>query len=418
MKDSEKDASRTVIEGEATISSGRKKKSSKNSDRKQTAASDKQIGSNTQGNFDTNMNTDSKSEKTKHRFPQIRNMFLLKNLSWVLVISFAVFASWIWLSGKIPFFFSEDKQNLGIIVDNMEERLAGSEQLLVQLKNRIVILETEIVTLKEQRAKLIPDETFRAMSSELKELEVSFEKLKEEITTTRFEIGKNLETSSFEARKINYFLNNLWIDSQTGRDLTLYPQLIDSLKGDYVNNDTLKGNLNFLDVALRGNLSSHSRLLDDLNHFLVLNLAKQKKSNRTFSLSQGKDENKQDEIVTSVSSDFSWKQYFAGLVKLRKISEENSSSESNKFQNGDLEQKSEENIKKQLISREVKLVGTISQAITYITALLDEGEDAITAKQKTFLNLHLTKLKSRQRVDKIVNDIYQNQVKKPVRENK
>ena len=158
--------------------------------------------------------------------------------------------------------------------------------------------------------------------------------------------------------------------------------------------------------------------MDDLNHFLVLNLAKQKKSNRTFSLSQGKDENKQDEIVTSVSSDFSWKQYFAGLVKLRKISEENSSSESNKFQNGDLEQKSEENIKKQLISREVKLVGTISQAITYITALLDEGEDAITAKQKTFLNLHLTKLKSRQRVDKIVNDIYQNQVKKPVRENK
>ena len=345
-------------------------------------------------------------------------MFLLKNLSWVLVISFAVFASWIWLSGKIPFFFSEDKQNLGILVDNMEERLAGSEQLLVQLKNRIVILETEIVTLKEQRAKLIPDETFRAMSSELKELEVSFEKLKEEITTTRFEIGKNLETSSFEARKINYFLNNLWIDSQTGRDLTLYPQLIDSLKGDYVNNDTLKGNLNFLDVALRGNLSSHSRLLDDLNHFLVLNLAKQKKSNRTFSLSQGKDENKQDEIVTSVSSDFSWKQYFAGLVKLRKISEENSLSESNQFQNGDLEQKSEENIKKQLISREVKLVGTISQAITYIKALLDEGEDAITAKQKTFLNLHLTKLKSRQRVDKIVDDIYQNQVKKPVRENK
>ena len=176
--------------------------------------------------------------------------------------------------------------------------------------------------------------------------------------------------------------------------------------------------MNSVDTALRGNLSSHSSLLVELNGFLVENLDQPKKSKNLVVFYQGKEEKNADIVNTTKSNDLSWKQYFAGLVKLRKISDENSLSELNQSQNGDLKLISEDNITKQIISQKSYFMETVSQAIFYLTTLLDKDETALSSEQIKVLNLYLTQLKSRQNVDQMINDIYQNQGTKSAREDK
>ena len=400
MKDTDrdKDASETVIEGKATVRSGRKKMSDKNFGRKKTYAGHKQTDSGNAGDFNSDTTSDYKNRLIKNRFYQLGKLFSPKNVSWFLVILFALFAGWFWISGKHMFFFTRDSQQLTSILNEAREWSLDSQRLLVNLQKQLVILETEIAILKEQQAKQIQDERLGEISSELSVLKSMFEKLNKKMAATQSVNVKATMTKWLEIEKINYFLDILWIDSQTGRDLTRHLQLIEDFKTIYINDNTLKDYLNSVDTALRGNLSSHSSLLIELN--------------------DGKEERNEDIVNTTKSNDLTWKEYFAGLVKLRKISEENSLTGLSQPQNGDLNQKTEQNIAKQLISQESYIIETVSQAISYLTALLDKGETVLSSEQITVLNLHLTQLQSRQGVDQMINDIYHNQRTKPAREDK
>ena len=420
MKDTDrdKDASETVIEGKATVRSGRKKMSDKNFGRKKTYAGHKQTDSGNAGDFNSDTTSDYKNRLIKNRFYQLGKLFSPKNVSWFLVILFALFAGWFWISGKHMFFFTRDSQQLTSILNEAREWSLDSQRLLVNLQKQLVILETEIAILKEQQAKQIQDERLGEISSELSVLKSMFEKLNKKMAATLSVNVKATMTKWLEIEKINYFLDILWIDSQTGRDLTRHLQLIEDFKTIYINDNTLKDYLNSVDTALRGNLSSHSSLLVELNGFLVENLNQPKKSKNLLFLNDGKEERNEDIVNTTKSNDLTWKEYFAGLVKLRKISEENSLTGLSQPQNGDLNQKTEQNIAKQLISQESYIIETVSQAISYLTALLDKGETVLSSEQITVLNLHLTQLQSRQGVDQMINDIYHNQRTKPAREDK
>ncbi len=418
MKDTDKDASEAVIEGKATVRSGRKKMSDKNSARKKTTAGNKQSGSDAQSNFDTDTTADYKTEKIEHRFSQIRILFSPRNLRWLLVFALVFFAIWVWISGKNTFFSTKDSQQLALTLEEVKHRSEEFERVLAQLQKQIGILETEIVMFKEQEARPIEDERLGVISSELRDLEAMFEKLNQKMASTRSVNVKTTKTDWLEIEKINYFIDILWIDSQTGRDLTRYPQLIQSFKTIYVNNNTLKGYFNSVDIALSGNLSSHNSLLVELNDFLMEGLVQSNMSKNLLFSKQGKEEKNGDITVVDTSNNLSWKKYFSGLVKLRKIPEENSPPEMSLPQNGNLRQKYEENLTKQLISQESYFMETVSQAISELTKLLDKGETALSSEQAKVLNLHLTQLKSRQSVDQMINDIFKNQEIKSAREDK
>ena len=122
MKDTDKDASEAVIEGKATVRSGRKKMSDKNSARKKTTTGNKQSGSDAQGNFDTDTTADYKTEKIERRFSQIRILFSPRNLRWLLVFAIAFFAIWVWISGKNTFFSTKDSQQLALTLEEVKHR--------------------------------------------------------------------------------------------------------------------------------------------------------------------------------------------------------------------------------------------------------------------------------------------------------
>ena len=418
MKDTDKDASETVIEGKATVRSGRKKMSDKNTGRKKTYAGYKQTDSDNVGDFNSDTTTDYKNKQIKNKFSRIGKLFSLKNVSWFLVILFALFTSWVWISGKNTFFLTKDSQQLISILNETRDRSLNSQRLLGKLQKQIVILETEIAILREQQAEQIQDERLSKISSELSVLEALFEKLNKKMSATQSVNGKTTMTEWLEIEKINYLLDILWIDSQTGRDLTRYPQLIESIKTTNIKDNTLKDYLNSVDTALKGNLSSHSSLLVELNGFLVESLNQAKISKNLLVFNHGKEVRNEDLVNITKSNDLTWKKYFAGLVKLRKISKENSLSELSQPQNGDLEQKSEQNEKKLQTSQESYFIETVSQATFYLSKILDNGETALSSELVTAFNLHLTKLKSRQSVDQMINEIYQNQGTKSVREDK
>ncbi len=402
MKDTEKNASESVIEGEATIRPGRKKMSSKGSVDKKAAEKSKQSRSDTIGNPDKNMNSDYKSVKIKHSFLPFRKLFSLKNLSWILAFIISIFAVWMWIWGNI-FISSEEIQKLSSILDETRERLVVSEQQLAQTQKRMAILEKELVMLTDNKTR---DDRLGTISSELRELEFMFEKLNKKQNPTQLDTFKTTNKISLETEKISFFLDSLWFDSQTGRDLNRYLPLIERLKATHVNNNTFTSYFNSVDIALGGNLSSHNNLLFELNRFLEKDSEQIKKSKNMLSFNQISDETEADIIVTSEPYDLSWRQYFAGLVKLRKISEENSSSKFEENPNQDQSRKLEKKLPNQAYFEDSQPIESLQQAISYITALVNESDTGFNSEQLKTLNQYLTQIKSRNRVDKMIDDIH------------
>ena len=78
MKDTDKDASETVIEGKATVRSGRKKMSDKNTGREKAYAGHQQTESDNVGDFNSDTTTDYKNKQIKNKFSRIGKLFSLK----------------------------------------------------------------------------------------------------------------------------------------------------------------------------------------------------------------------------------------------------------------------------------------------------------------------------------------------------
>ena len=56
-----------------------------------------------------------------------------------------------------------------------------------------------------------------------------------------------------------------------------------------------------------------------------------------------------------------------------------------------------------------KSIETMSEAISYLTLVLDNGNSELNSEQINKMNFYLVQIKSRLQVDKMIDDIYQSQ---------
>ena len=409
MKDNEKDASEVVIEGEAVIRPGRKKVSSKSPSRKKTSANEKQLESELSENVDNDSNADNQSKNKQYGSSQIRKLFSLRNISVLIVFISAIAGGWIWTSNKNLIPAPQESLKLSSIFDEATERLLETEKQLNEFKMQIKILESEIEMLKEQIGQQTQDDTLGSVSSQLSQLRNMFDELDSNMAPPQIQTVAVEELSSLKAKRIIHLIEVLWLDSQIGRDLTTYPSVIQKLKKIYADENELFDYLGLVDSALSGNLSSHAIMLFNLNRDLSEDMGNAETSKSVSSLNKKTDsEKEQDEFIAQESDSFSWAQYFAGLVKFQKISEENDSSKISKNKEREIVT-AKEGVAKLSTSLKPKSIETMSEAISYLTLVLDNGNSGLNSEQINKLNFYLVQIKSRLQVDKMIDDIYQSQ---------
>ena len=409
MKDNEKDASEAVIEGEAVISPGRKKVSSKSPSRKKTSANEKPSESELSENVDNDSNVDNQSKNNQYGSSQIRKLFSLRNISVLIVSISAIAGGWIWTFNKNLIPAPQESPKLSSILDEATERLLETENQLNEFKMQINILESEIEMLKEQIGQQTQDDTLGSVSSQLSQLRNMFDELDSNMAPPQIQTVAVEELSSLKATRIIHLIEVLWLDSQIGRDLTTYPSVIQKLKKTYADENELYDYLVLVDRALSGNLSSHAIMLFNLNRDLSKDMGNAGTSKSVSSLNKKTDsEKEQDEFIAQESDSFSWAQYFAGLVKFQKISEENDSSKISKNKEREI-LTAKEGVAKLSTSLKPKLIETMSEAISYLTFVLDNGNSELNSEQINKINFYLVQIKSRLQVDKMIDDIYQSQ---------
>ena len=409
MKDNEKDASEAVIEGEAVIRPGRKKVSSKRPSRKKTSANEKPSESELSENVDNDSNVDNQSKNNQYGSSQIRKLFSLRNISVLIVFISAIAGGWIWTFNKNLIPAPQESPKLSSILDEATERLLETEKQLNEFKMQINILESEIEMLKEQIGQQTQDDTLGSVSSQLSQLRNMFDELDSNMAPPQIQTVAVEELSSLKAKRIIHLIEVLWLDSQIGRDLTTYPSVIQKLKKIYADENELYDYLVLVDRALSGNLSSHAIMLFNLNRDLSKDMGNAGTSKSVSSLNKKTDsEKEQDEFIAQESDSFSWAQYFAGLVKFQKISEENDSSKISKNKEREI-LTAKEGVAKLSTSLKPKSIETMSEAISYLTLVLDNGNSELNSEQINKMNFYLVQIKSRLQVDKMIDDIYQSQ---------
>ena len=409
MKDNEKDASEAVIEGEAVISPGRKKVSSKSPGRKKTSANEKPLESELSENVDNDSKVDNQSKNNQYGSSQIRKLFSLRNISVLIVFISAITGGWIWTSNKNLIPAPQESPELSSILDEATERLLETEKQLNEFKMQINILESEIEMLKEQIGQQTQNDTLGSVSSQLSQLRNMFDELDSNMAPPQIQTVAVEKLSSLKAKRIIHLIEVLWLDSQIGRDLTTYPSVIQKLKKIYADENELYDYLGLVDRALSGNLSSHAIMLFNLNRDLSEDMGNAETSKSVSSLNKKTDsEKEQDEFIAQESDSFSWAQYFAGLVKFQKISEENDSSKISKNKEREIVT-AKEGVAKLSTSLKPKSIETMSEAISYLTLVLDNGNSELNPEQINKLNFYLVQIKSRLQVDKMIDDIHQSQ---------
>ena len=68
-----------------------------------------------------------------------------------------------------------------------------------------------------------------------------------------------------------------------------------------------------------------------------------------------------------------------------------------------------EGVAKLSTSLKPKSIETMSEAISYLTLVLDNGNSELNSEQINKMNFYLVQIKSRLQVDKMIDDIYQSQ---------
>ena len=388
MQDPDKDASETVIEGEAIPRSGRKKAS---------------------GN---------KSNHThQSRSSSARTLFSLRNLMGFFMFALVAIAGGYWVLNNVmpP---SQDSLKLSTTLNEVTERTLQTQQQLAELQDQVDNLKTNIGSLEEYVEAEAQDVSPDTLLAQLNDLEARLEGLGNEISRTQIEGSKPLENINFGSHQIKQFLDSLWLDSQTGKSLAIYRPLIETLKSNLVE-DKSDEVVRSIEQALSGNLSSHARLLTELNR----QISEVTWGSATYDKilkPTDKPKIKTDKIEdTSELSELSWADYLAGLFNLRKLSNDNAVQSDSEDRRGIRDEASQKLLlsdANQLLLRANKIPETLSEAIMYLKDFLDNDTSNISSQQLSKLNRHLSQIKSRQQVDKIITEIYQNHSSLPKRE--
>jgi len=388
MQDPDKDASETVIEGEAIPRSGRKKASGNKSNHTHQSGSS-----------------------------SARTLFSLRNLIGFFMFALAVIAGGYWVLNNVmpP---SQDSLKLSTTLNEVTERTLQTQQQLAELQDQVENLKTNIGSLEEYVEAEAQDVSPDTLLAQLNDLEARLEGLGNEISRTQIEGSKPLENINFGSHQITQFLDSLWLDSQTGKSLAIYRPLIETLKSNLVE-DKSDEVVRSIEQALSGNLSSHARLLTELNR----QISEVTWGSATYDKilkPTDKPKIKTDKIEdTSELSELSWADYLAGLFNLRKLSNDNAVQSDSEDRRGIRDEASQKLLlsdANQLLLRANKIPETLSEAIMYLKDFLDNDTSNISSQQLSKLNRHLSQIKSRQQVDKIITEIYQNHSSLPKRE--
>ena len=388
MQDPDKDASETVIEGEAIPRSGRKKASGNKSNHTHQSGSS-----------------------------SARTLFSLRNLIGFFMFALAAIAGGYWVLNNVmpP---SQDSLKLSTTLNEVTERTLQTQQQLAELQDQVDNLKTNIGSLEEYVEAEAQDVSPDTLLAQLNDLEARLEGLGNEISRTQIEGSKPLENINFGSHQITQFLDSLWLDSQTGKSLAIYRPLIETLKSNLVE-DKSDEVVRSIEQALSGNLSSHARLLTELNR----QISEVTWGSATYDKilkPTDKPKIKTDKIEdTSELSELSWADYLAGLFNLRKLSNDNAVQSDSEDRRGIRDEASQKLLlsdANQLLLRANKIPETLSEAIMYLKDFLDNDTSNISSQQLSKLNRHLSQIKSRQQVDKIITEIYQNHSSLPKRE--
>ena len=388
MQDPDKDASETVIEGEAIPRSGRKKASGNKSNHTHQSGSS-----------------------------SARTLFSLRNLIGFFMFALAATAGGYWvLNNAMP--PSQDSLKLSTTLNEVTERTLQTQQQLAELQDQVENLKTNIGSLEEYVEAEAQDVSPDTLLAKLNDLEARLEGLGNEISLTQIEGSKPLENINFGSHQIKQFLDSLWLDSQTGKSLAIYRPLIETLKSNLVENKSDEV-VRSIEQALSGNLSSHARLLTELNR----QISEVTWGSATYDKilkPTDKPKIKTDKIEDIIElSELSWADYLAGLFNLRKLSNDNAVQSDSEDRRGIRDEASQKLLlsdANQLLLRENKIPETLSEAIMYLKDFLDNDTSNISSQQLSKLNRHLSQIKSRQQVDKIITEIYQNHSSLPKRE--
>ncbi len=395
MQDPDKDASETVIEGEAIPRSGRKKAS---------------------GN---------KSNHTHQSgYSSSRTLFSLRNLIGFFMFTLAAIAGGYWvLNNVMP--LSQNSLKLSKTLNELTERTLQTQQQLAELKDQVDNLKINIGSLEEYFETDAQDVSPDTLLVQLNVLEARLEDLGYEISRTQIESSKPLENINFGSHQIKQFLDSLWLDSQTGKSLSIYRPLIDTLKSNLVE-DKSNEVVRSIEQALSGNLSSHARLLNELNYQISEvtrgSDAYDKIIKPTDNPKIMTDREIKTNIIedTSELSELSWADYFASLFNLKKLSHDNALQSDIEDRRGIMDEASQKkpllSDANQLLQRANKIPETLSEAIMYLKDFLDNDTSNISSQQLSKFNRHLSQIKSRQQVDKIITEIYQSYSSLPKRE--
>ncbi|MEK9531502.1 MAG: hypothetical protein VW162_01280 [Alphaproteobacteria bacterium] len=394
MQDPDNDASETVIEGEAIPRSGRKKAS---------------------GN---------KSNHThQSRSSSARTLFSLRNLMGFFMFALVAIAGGYWVLNN-AMHPSQDSLKLSTTLNEVTERTLQTQQQLAELQDQVDNLKTNIGSLEEYVEAEAQDVSPDTLLVQLNDLEARLEDLGNKISRTQIEGSKPLENINFGSTNIKQFLDSLWLDSQTGKSLAIYRPLIETLKSNLVE-DKSDEVVRSIEQALSGNLSSHARLLTELNHQIsevtwdlvaydkILKPTEKPKIKTDSEINTNKIED------TNELSELSWADYFAGLFNLRKLSDDNAVQSDREERRGIRDEASQKPLlsdANQLLVRANKIPETLSEAIMYLKDFLDNDTSNISSQQLSKLNRHLSQIKSRQQVDKIITEIFQNYSSLPKRE--
>jgi hypothetical protein len=395
MQDPDKDASETVIEGEAIPRSGRKKAS---------------------GNKSNHTHQSGSSSS--------RTLFSLRNLIGFFMFTLAAIAGGYWvLNNVMP--LSQNSLKLSKTLNELTERTLQTQQQLAELKDQVDNLKINIGSLEEYFETDAQDVSPDTLLVQLNVLEARLEDLGYEISRTQIESSKPLENINFGSHQIKQFLDSLWLDSQTGKNLSIYRPLIDTLKSNLVE-DKSNEVVRSIEQALSGNLSSHARLLNELNYQISEvtrgSDAYDKILKPTDNPKIMTDREIKTNIIedTSELSELSWADYFASLFNLKKLSHDNALQSDIEDRRGIMDEASQKkpllSDANQLLQRANRIPETLSEAIMYLKDFLDNDTSNISSQQLSKFNRHLSQIKSRQQVDKIITEIYQSYSSLPKRE--
>ena len=386
MQDPDKDASETVIEGEATLHSRKKK-----------ASGDKSNNTNQLGSSPG------------------RILFSLRNLMGFLVFALAAIGGSYWLLNNVlpP---SKDSLKLSTTINEVTERASKTQLQLAELKDQVDKLETKFGSLEGYIEAKTQDVSPDKLLVRLNVLEAQFEDLSNEITRTQIGSQKPLEELVFGTRPIKHFLDSLWLDSQTGKSLTIYLQLIDTLKSNSIEDKSSELLLS-VERVLNGNLSSHVSLLNELKQKILQGAHDSAVYDKTPKPIDKLNTKINRDIRTNLKEDTSklstpsLTQYFASLFKLRKLPHDNDIKSDrdgrHQFFRDEAAQKSLLSGAYQTIQRANKIPEKLSDATMYLKEVLYSDSSNISSQQLSRLKTLLSQIESRQQVDKMINKIYQ-----------